>query len=97
MSDEYDPVQWAWDAYLFERWFHGNDEEINPRIDMVKDIIDDLPDPHKTRLEETYYERLSRRDIMRRYGYSNVWYAQQEVVAAQEAFETAWIERHGEL
>jgi hypothetical protein len=98
MESEYDPVQWALDDYAFEQWFyHGDDADVNPRIEMVQDIIDDLPEPHRTRLEETYYERLSRREIMRRHALGNPYYAQQEVVAAQAAFQAAWIERHGEI
>ncbi len=95
MSDT--PFDWATDAVAFERWFYGADEEINPRIDMVRDIIDEMEEPHRTTLEEYFYERLSMRDMMRRHDLGNVYYAHQRVHGALAEFKAQWIERHGEL
>lgn len=94
MSDH--PYDWTLDAIAFERWFHDADEP-NPRIDLVKDIIDDLPQPHRETLEEYYYERLSMRGIVKRHELANPFYAQQRVDDARAAFKDAWIERHGDL
>ncbi len=81
------------DALAFERWFH-DDEEVNPRIEMVQDVVDDMPEPYRTYIEETWYERLSRREMARRHGWSNPWYAQQAVEAAQQLFADIWTRRY---
>ena len=91
------PFDWALDSLAFEDWFNGQDEEPNPRIEMVRDIIDDMPEPHRTTLEEYFYERISMRDIARRHELGNPWFAHKRVHDALDAFKDAWIERHGEL
>lgn len=96
MSDDYDPYSWALDAIAFERWFH-DEEEINPRIEMVRDVLETLSSRHETVLLEYFFERLSMRDLMRRHGMTNPWYAHQAVHAAQAAFRKAWVKEHGEM
>lgn len=91
------PDDWAMDAIAFERWFHGQDEEVNPRIEMVQDIIDSMPNPYRTLLEEYFYERLSMRDVQRRHKLPNVWHAHRNIHSAMELFKHEWIERHGNL
>jgi hypothetical protein len=93
------PDQWALDALEFERWFNGEDETYNPRIEMVQDIIDELPTPHREVLEAYFYERLSMRDLSHRFEKpgGNPSYGHAMVKRAQEVFEHEWIERHGEL
>lgn len=95
MSD--DPLDWTLDRKAFEDWFYDREDEVNPRIEMCQDIIDDLTEPHRSTLEEYFYERLSMRDIMRRHDLTNVFYAHQRVHEAQGVFKDAWIERHGDL
>ena len=97
MDGDYDPIGWALDEVAFEQWFYGDDENINPRIEMVQDIIDDMDEPWRTTLEEYFYERCSMRDIMRRHDLGNVYYAHQRVHDSLDVFRALWIERHGEL
>lgn len=95
------PDDWAMDALAFENWFHNPDEEVNPRIEMVKDIIDSMPQPYRTYLEEYFYERLSMRELSRRHDLgptgTNPWHAHQKVHSAMELFKHEWIERHGAI
>jgi hypothetical protein len=89
------------DALAFERWFNDPDAEVNPRIEMVQDIIDEMAQPYRTYLEEYFYERLSMREISKRHNLGptgrNPWHAHQKVHSAMELFKQIWIERHGAI
>jgi hypothetical protein len=43
----------------------------------------------------TFYEGLTRRDIMRRHSLTNVYYAQKLVERALAAFAKEWEAKHG--
>ena len=91
----YDLHLYATDVNQFEQWLAGGDEWPNPRIELVKEIIDNLPPLSRRTLEEVFYEDMTRRDIMRRHGLTNVYYAQKMVERALAAFEKAWTAEHG--
>ena len=86
------PDDWAMDALAFERWFHDSDE-VNPRIEMVQDVIDSMAEPYRTYIEECFYERLTKRDQAKRHGWTNPWHAQQKVHSAMELFKQMWEQR----
>jgi len=93
-TDRYQPDLYQQDMLQFEQWFNG-EEFGNPRIELAKAIIDDLPEPHREVLEMTFYEGLTRREIMRRHGLTNVFYAQKLVERALAAFAQEWEAEHG--
>jgi len=93
MSDGTTPDDWAMDAIAFERWFHDADE-VNPRIEMVQELIDAMAQPYRTYLEEFFYERLSMRELAKRHGWNNPWYAHQKVHSAMELFKQQWEHTH---
>ena len=85
------------DAEAFSRWFYNPDAEVNPRIEKVKDIVDHMAQPYRTYIEEYYYERLSMREMSRRHGWGNPYYAHQKVHASMELFKAQWIQKEGAL